>query len=141
MKLIDLKPKFVRYEERQETWRRLKPGIDPLRGNWTDDDFEDFTGMREYSIYVETIAEAQGIWFLCPKCFADNSGPVGTHRCNVTFAGRGVPDHLGSHNEANQPSRWTVAGTEFANLTLSPSIALSGGGCAWHGWITNGDAT
>jgi hypothetical protein len=92
---------------------------------------------------VDTLAEAQGIWFLCPKCFAANGGAVGTHAIDVSFAGRGVADNQGSHGRDGQPTRWAVSGTGFEDLTLSPSIDLAGRdgkGCCWHGFVTHGEA-
>ncbi len=35
---------------------------------------------------------------------------------------------------------WTRTGETFETLTLRPSI-LRVGGCAWHGFITNGEVT
>jgi hypothetical protein len=84
-----------------------------------------------------TLGEAQGIWFLCPGCFAKNGGPVGTHMTMVSFAGRSVPEDQGSKNREGQPSRWTASGTGYMDLTLSPSIDT---GC-WHGWVKNGEVT
>jgi hypothetical protein len=37
------------------------------------------------------------------------------------------------------PGRWTVSGTGLADLTLAPSIHLSGPGCGWHGFVTAGE--
>jgi Family of unknown function (DUF6527) len=109
VRLIDLEPRFVRYEE---------------------------GGIRDSRITA--LAEAQGLWFLCPLCFAQNHGPVGTHTCETTFEGRGALPEQGSHNKEGKPTRWNVSGTNFQNLTLSPSIQLQGG-CNWHGFITNGE--
>ena len=84
-----------------------------------------------------TLAEAQGVLFLCPKCFAANNGPVGTHSLLVWFRDRGVPPE-----ETPGPGRWVASGTGYADLTLSPSINLEtpdGQGCQWHGFITNGE--
>lgn len=53
MKLVDLKPQFLR--------------LDPAR-----------PGTRHY---VDTLTEADGVMFLCPACFVANGlGAVGTHR-------------------------------------------------------------
>lgn len=72
------------------------------------------------------IAEAQGISFLCPKCFNDPPvGSVGTHSVMCWFRDRGVPDDLDP-----KPGRWNPSGT---------GILL--GGCDWHGFIKNGDAS
>jgi hypothetical protein len=118
MKLTELEPVFVRYEARVDTWTRVvgdsltwKPG-DPT---------EQVTGPREHVLFVETLEEAHGIEFLCPKCFVMH----------------GVAPELGSHGN-HGPSRWGVTGTGFSDLTLSPSI-LRDGGCGWHGWIQSGE--
>lgn len=81
---------------------------------------------------VDDIAEAQGIRFLCPACFARNDGPVGTHSILCWFRGRGVGDA-----EVPGPARWDAAGTGYGDLTLAPSIRLTSG-CAWHGYVVGG---
>jgi len=83
---------------------------------------------------VETIAEASGVMFLCPKCFADIKGK-GCHSIVCWFEGK-VSDL-----EMPGPGRWTPTGTTIQELTLSPSINLSGGGCGWHGFVQNGQAS
>lgn len=108
MKLVHLEPQFVQY-------------------------FEDETG--KYLRHVPDLAHSQGIVFLCPACFAKNNGPVGTHGIEVSFHGRGVLDHQGSHNTAGNSSRWQVSGNGYSDLSLHPSIDC---GC-WHGFIKNGD--
>lgn len=91
--------------------------------------------MQRFNTRVETLAEGQGIFMMCPLCFQKNKGAVGTHWVDVTFAGRGVPDHLGSHNDKGKPTRWSViGGTGLNDLALSPSILLLGG-CNWHGFV------
>lgn len=97
---------------------------------------------RDGHVYHEqapTIADAQGVLFLCPVCFQANGGPVGTHAVLCWFRGRGVPD-----DATPGPGRWEVSGTGFADLTLSPSVNLDvpgATGCRWHGWIQNGEVT
>lgn len=131
MRLTELEPTFVRYEMKVETWTRVLG--DPM--TYKDGDpTEEVTGSREHTILGVPFAEAQGIEFLCPKCFTANGGAVGTHWCNVTFADRGVPDEAGSHNTEGKPTRWTVSGDTFETLVTSPSILLEGG-CGWHGFI------
>ena len=66
MKLLDLKPQFVRHLMRD--------------------------GQRLMG-YVESIDEADGVRFLCPACFATNGGPVGTHSVVCWRRGR-VPEEL-----------------------------------------------
>lgn len=86
---------------------------------------------------VKRLADAQGVWFLCPKCWRANGGPVGTHGVLCWFQGRGVPA-----GEAPGPGRWNARGTSLDDLTLeagSSSILLRGG-CAWHGFVRDGRA-
>jgi len=141
MKLTDLEPQFHRYERRREMRRMLKPGIDPLRGNWTDDDIEVRETETLYHVDVDSLAEAQAVMFLCPLCFQKNGGAVGTHSIDVTFSDRGVSDSDGTHTLQGAPVRWKVGGTGYADLTTQPSILLTGSGCGWHGFITNGQIT
>lgn len=113
MRLADLRPQFLRYV---------------------------IEGGRVSYHHVDTIAEAQGVSFLCPKCFAANGGAAGTHLVICWSRSRGVPD-----DARPGPGRWLLNGTGYADLTLdgdgaSRSVALTGG-CAWHGFITNGEAT
>jgi hypothetical protein len=115
MQLTELEPEFIRYENRNEG-----------------------AGFREWHIRVTTFAEAQGLLLLCPKCFAEAGSNIGVHLIQVTFADKGVPDELGSHNKAGKPTRWNVTGTGYADLTTTPSILIESG-CKWHGFITNGE--
>lgn len=90
--------------------------------------------------WVDTIGEASGIEFLCPLCFERNGGPAGTHAVICWSRSRGVPDdaHPG-------PGRWRLVGTSIDDLSLmeepgqTRSVALLGG-CAWHGFVTDGMA-
>jgi hypothetical protein len=138
MKLRELEAQFYRFEIRHEpgefvvgdqaTWRE--------RGSPT----ETRIAPRTYFIPVTTIAEAQGVQFLCPKCFAANGGNVGTHMVMCWFNGRGVPDEM-----APKPGRWNPSGAGLDDLTFvgpgAVSVHLTGGGCGWHGFVSNGDAT
>lgn len=137
MRLVELDPRFVRYESRVGTWTRTVG--DPLFYK-PGDPTEEVTGPQVWTIPVETLADAQGIWFLCPACFVKNGGAVGTHSVDVTFADRGATDDQGSHNREGRPVRWRVSGIDFASLTLQPSIDLTPA-CTWHGFITNGEVT
>lgn len=89
--------------------------------------------------YVDTIAEAQGVMFLCPVCWKTNSGPVGTHMIVCWSSSRGVaPDVLPG------PGRWTLEGTGYADLTLgcepgkSRSVLITSG-CMAHFFVTGGE--
>lgn len=108
MKLAELEPQFLRYV--------VEDG-------------------RECLHHVDTLAEAQGIFLLCPKCFEANHGPVGTHAVICWFRDRGVPAEA-----VPGPARWGALGTGLDDLTLSPSVQLLGG-CRWHGFITSGAVT
>lgn len=137
MKLTDLKAQFVRYSTTDETVTVIDG--DPV--TWkSGGPTKDVVRPVEHKIFVDSLAEAQGIWMLCPLCFKTNSGPKGTHMVEVTFADRGVNDNEGTHNMEGHPVRWQVSGTGLNDLTTSPSIQLLGGGCAWHGFIKDGDA-
>jgi hypothetical protein len=83
--------------------------------------------------YVDTILEAQGLLFLCPLCFINNNGPIGTHSILTWFRDRGVPD-----DQIPIPGRWIMSGSDYSNLNLYPSIQLTLG-CKWHGNIINGN--
>lgn len=114
MKLRDLDAKLIRYEQRDG---------------------------HEYHIEVESIAQAQGVQFLCPACFRTNGGPIGTHAVICWSRSRGVPDAA-----QPGPGRWRLDGTGLKDLTLNAeqpggarSVQLNGG-CSWHGFVTDGDA-
>lgn len=118
-------------------------GHEPIAMDALDAKFIRF-GERDgttYQVVVGTIDEAQGVRFLCPKCFTANGGVVGTHSVVCWSASRGVPDHV-----KPSPGRWALKGTSIADITLdgdrgkSRSVQLEGG-CAWHGYVTDGQAT
>lgn len=100
--------------------------------------FLKITSPHSYS-YVDTLAEAQGVIFLCPKCYAANGNSnVGTHSVICWFADRGVPDDLNP-----KPGRWVPAGTGYDDLTfVGPNAAsvLLMSGCCWHGFVRDGNA-
>lgn len=81
--------------------------------------------------------EADGILFLCPLCFVKQGGPVGTHSIVCWFTGK-VPDTV-----EPLPGRWDRSGSSLDDLAMSPSIQCGGGegGCGWHGFIHNGEAS
>jgi hypothetical protein len=85
--------------------------------------------------YVDSLEEADGIGFLCPKCFDENKGAVGTHGLHIyfKFKGRKVPDRIGLNGEG-KTVRWAVSGTGLDDLVLTPSILLLYR-CAWHGFV------
>ena len=82
-----------------------------------------------------TIADCDGVEFLCPLCWLVNMGPYGTHAviCWKPTVRAGITPG---------PGRWEHQGTGLTDLSLvarSSSIALSGG-CAWHGYVQAGHA-
>lgn len=99
--------------------------------------------------YVEALADADGIMFMCPKCWTANGGPVGTHQ--VICWRPHVPQ-----TRSPVPGRWQFEGTGYHDLTLkagSSSVLLTGDnvclprsadgklGPGWHGFITNGEVS
>jgi hypothetical protein len=98
-------------------------------------------GDRKIMRPVLIKAEAHGVMFLCPKCFAANGGAVGTHRVICWSRSAGTPE-----DAAPGPGRWKMDGAGLADLTLNadpPSAARSvllTSGCDWHGFVTDGVA-
>jgi hypothetical protein len=99
---------------------------------------------------VDSLAEADGVMFQCPKCAmecepGEENGRRffrGAHSVICWFVGK-VPD---DHNP--KPGRWTPSGTGIDDLTFVPgnperavSVLLTGPGCGWHGHIRSGEAT
>ena len=115
MKLIDLKPRFLRHEF------RFTDGVN-----------------QNFHRRVKTIQEAQGIEFLCPLCLPKNAGAKWTHRVICWSRSAGAPDHV-----SLTPGRWRIEGTGFHDLTLAPepdnARAILVHGCYWYGYVTNGD--
>lgn len=92
------------------------------------------TGERSRA-YVERIEEAEGIQFLCPRCFINNGGAVGTH--SILCWNLATPSEI-----SPGPGRWDLHGTDYADLTLvgagTSSVLLPGEGCGAHFHISNG---
>ncbi len=87
------------------------------------------------------MAGAQGVKFLCPKCFATNRGPVGTHSVICWSRSAGTPEEM-----QPGPGRWKMDGSGISDLTLNGDAIGGGGarsvlltsGCGWHGFINSG---
>lgn len=141
MRLADLEPEFIRWEDRVTTTQRVRPefntGTPEGMEAWRAAGYpsEPHTGPVTHLLRVETLAEAQGVEFNCPRCASG-------HRIAVAFAGRGVLDHQGTRDKNGRPTRWQVSGTGLHDLTLSPSVDCtpSNPNC-WHGHIRNGEVT
>jgi hypothetical protein len=83
---------------------------------------------------VERPGDSDGLIFLCPKCFEQNKGPVGTH--SIICWRPHVPPDIDP-----KPGRWEMKGAGFADLTLvagSSSVNLTGS-CNAHFFVTNGE--
>lgn len=90
--------------------------------------------VKTYKL-IDNIKEADGIQFLCPKCFIENDGIIGTHSIICWTIGK-VPDDLDP-----KPGRWNLIGTCYNDLSLqagSSSVALLGG-CNAHFFIRDGN--
>lgn len=86
--------------------------------------------------FVDSIQEADGVEFLCPKCWIANKGPVGTHM--VICWSPSVPQ-----TTRPIPGRWKLVGTGYHDLSLiagSSSVLLTSG-CRWHGFVTAGEVS
>lgn len=83
---------------------------------------------------VGGIEDAHGVQFQCPKCLS-------TDGHFIICWSRAAPAAM-----RPGPGRWILIGTSLEDLTLNAypgttrSVALIGG-CAWHGYITNGEVT
>lgn len=109
MRLTDLEPRFCKVVD-EKSWNE-------------DDSF--------------TVDEADGIRFLCPRCWETNGGSVGTHSV-ICWRPRVGPDR------SPKPGRWDMVGTSYADLSLvagSSSVHLTGPGCGAHFHVTAGDIT
>jgi hypothetical protein len=112
VRLLDLEARFVRANE---------------DGSWQE---------------VQTIELAQGVQFLCPKCFVEGGkGAIGCHSILCWSRSAGAPEDI-----RPRPGRWKMDGTGLADLTLNAEVpkgarsVLLIGGCGWHGFVTNGVA-
>lgn len=102
-----------------------------------DAEFIQHVGGGSFNVDVARDA-ADGVMFLCPKCYATNNGHVGTHSVICWFVGR-VPDEIDP-----KPGRWHPSGDSIDTLTFTgPGAAsvLLTSGCGWHGFVKDGDAT
>ncbi|MCA0447651.1 MAG: hypothetical protein LCH54_15625 [Bacteroidetes bacterium] len=113
MRLITLSPQFLKLD--------ILPGENPAAAN--------------HHHVVSDINNADGIWFLCPKCYMDGG-----------MTGKGVHSIIcwtpKVSTEVNpKPGRWNLVGTNFRDISLvagSSSILLNGG-CNAHFWIRDGE--
>jgi hypothetical protein len=87
---------------------------------------------------VDTIGEANGIFFVCPKCMHEQKMyRPGVH--GVICWDPSVPQTV-----RPIPGRWKLEGTGYHDLSLtagSSSILLTGPGCGAHFFVKNGEIT
>lgn len=131
---------FLTREVRIEPTQRVRPEVFAARprGPFSDDDIMEVVGPVIHCPLVDTLAEAHGVMFLCPKCYQANSGEVGTHSVICWFVGK-VPDDADP-----KPGRWHPGGSGLDDLTFTgPGAAsvLLTSGCGWHGFVRQGRAT
>ena len=89
---------------------------------------------------LDSVEGAQGVQFLCPKCFKENKGPIGTHSILCWFLN--PRNALNVPDEADpKPGRWIFEGEKLEELSfVGPAAAsiLLTSGCGWHGFIRSG---
>lgn len=96
--------------------------------------------------HVDTLEAADGVMFQCPLCAqgketGEEDGRQfvrGAHYVICWFVGK-APD-----GATPGPGRWIPSGSGLDDLTfIGPAAAsvLLNGGCGWHGFIRNGEAT
>ena len=87
--------------------------------------------------HVATLAEADGIYFLCPKCFEKIGSNVGCHQMLCWFRNK-VPDSL-----RPGPGRWTPCGTGYNDLSFvagePPQLFSVQAGECGHYHLENGE--
>lgn len=85
---------------------------------------------------VDSIAEAEGLFFICPGCFKKLGTKVGAHSLLVWT-------HVVPAGINPGPGRWSFKGTGIHDLTVDVAPGQKyrsiDAGC-WHGCIDNGDA-
>ena len=106
MRLLDLEPEFIKHTGQDGSFRE-----------------------------VDSIEQATGVSYLCPKCFVANGGRIGTH--HIICWSPAVPADI-----KPGPGRWNLVGTGLHDLSLvagSSSVLLTDG-CKWHGFVERGEA-
>jgi hypothetical protein len=107
----------------------------PVRLSQLEAHFIKVLDERSHMTEGVSYAEADGVQFLCPVCFQANGGSYGTHSV-ICWTPKVAADRVPG------PGRWTLQGTSLEDLTLvagSSSVALTGGGCAAHFFIRQGN--
>lgn len=107
-----------------------------------------------------SIVGAQGLLFQCPACavgkeYGEEEDPIvghrgfwrGAHYIICWFRNPRDADPVPPEAVPN-PGRWWITGESIEDLSfvsgeppMAHSVLLTGPGCGWHGFVTNGDAT
>jgi hypothetical protein len=131
MKLTELFPQFIKLREATEE-EIAADGWEGKRPHWL-------------LIPVNDLALADGIRFTDPIWAVTHSGQNGHDIGASVFVAFAGHDPLGliSRGDDGEPTQWTVSGTDYADLCLSPSIFVDRNGTppGWHGFVTNGNVT
>jgi hypothetical protein len=147
MKLIELYPHFYKVVIKREMGSFLKPGVDPLNWNHTEEECEEREHDAVYYYDTDNFSEAQGIKFIIPPAYIRY---VNEHtilnldeleclsHVHILFKDKNIPPQAISSNSEHL---WEVTGTSMNDLTLSPSILCKYNKDypPWHGWIRNGE--
>jgi hypothetical protein len=96
------------------------------------------TDLDPHWLVLEEGGPRVGLTFHCPHC------PASGQRLAVVFhhAGRATAEDsyiLAKHGAADTNHIWAMTGSDFGDITLTPSVEASGAG-HWHGFITDGEA-
>lgn len=108
--------------------------------------FLGWLGAGSFTHGPDGLIHQHGVMFLCPKCFEENYRKrEGVHSVICWFLnplkGDPVPD-----DASPGPGRWARQGESIETLTLGPGrngarSVLLNGGCAWHGFVIDGEVT
>lgn len=88
---------------------------------------------------VKTLAEADGVQFICPKCFKEDPDAEYPHEVTLWFSSIGkLSEKIQGH------PGWNKSGSSLEDLTFVPPGAVSvliKARCCWHGFVKNGTAS
>jgi hypothetical protein len=101
---------------------------------------------------VSRLSHAQGVVFLCPRCFMEKGrAKYGVHSVVCWFANRNVPttfEPRGRWNASGKPIEQPDGKIVYADTLDDLSFIGPGSfsvriaeGCKWHGYIKDGRAT
>ena len=102
-----------------------------LQGIFLGMPYRDETGLRHPRAY--SIEDAAGLQFLCPVCYVNNKGALGTH--SIICWSLNVSQEWGP-----APGRWNLIGTGLSDVSLiadNSSVAIQGP-CNAYFYVTNG---